>query len=355
MWIRRCPLTWLALLAALLGGAGGGVGCSRSKLITITTDPPGAMLRIDKVDRGRAPITQEFAFASDRDYHVVHALSKGYVEQTYMITSEESKPKITIKLQPVERDLTFRTNVPASFSVDGRRVTVDPVTFYEAKKIAMGIDPKTNIWKTHTIVAEAPGYQRAQQTVSWLDQTNQYDLTLRPLEKDVSVTTSPPGAQVFIDDKLVGTTADNAPAVAERVTFEVNENNQFVSHKLRAVKPGYDPVERDLNWDDGAKEYHVELAPKSKTIRLASDPPGATFKLDNKDLSADSSGAVSTTLQFIPDDKGELPLFTGWATKSGDKDYRPTLFTVGWDDGQKDYTVKLKEVPTRQVPLLTAT
>lgn len=355
MRIRRLPAIVFGLLAAIIAG-GGGAGCAQTKAIEIATNPPGATLTIDRTNRVRAPVRQEFGFTSDRDFHTVTAERQGYKDKTITIDKYEKQSRIVIKLDPLERDLVFTTNVPANFSIDGQRVTREPTTFFEAKNVKLGIDPKTNVWTEHTVIADAPGYQRAVQKVSWLDQVNQFPMTLRPLEKDVKVTTSPPGAQVYIDDKLVGTTAESAPAVAERVTFEMDDKGQFETHKLRAAKPGYDPVEIDISWDDGAKEYHVELVAKTKTVKIASEPPGAAIKLDGKDLTTDASGvATSEKLPFVPDDKGQLPTFSGVATKSGDRDYQPTPFTIGWDNGQTMYTVKLKEIPTRPLPMLTAT
>src|SRR4051794_36167433 len=118
MWIRRCPLTWFALLAALLGGAGGGVGCSQPKTITIGTTPPGATLIIDGVESGRAPITREFGFTSNHDVHRISAKRIGYKDRTITIDEDERRNRIVIDLEPNERDLTFHTNVPAQISID---------------------------------------------------------------------------------------------------------------------------------------------------------------------------------------------------------------------------------------------
>jgi hypothetical protein len=353
MLIRRWPAVMLALFAGTLIVSGGGAGCTQSRIFTISTRPPGANVIVDKVDRGRAPVSVELAFASDKDFHVVIARRPGFEEQTRLITADEKKAYFVIDLEPLKRDVAFRMNVPAHISIDGNRVTGAPTMFYEAKRLSMGIDTKTNSWQSHTIVAEAPGFQTAKQTVSWLDQQNYYDLTLLPLAKDISITASPSGAEVYVDDKLIGTAVPDKPLVVRDLTFQMLDNNQVETHKLRVIKPGYEPFEMDLAWDT-TKEYGVELSPRKKAIRLTSDPPGATFQLDGQDLSTDSSGAATVEREFIPNDKGDLPTFTGMATRTGDKDYKPTPFSIGWDEGRKEYTVKLTEVPTRNVPLLTA-
>src|SRR5688500_11398143 len=63
-----CHLTlrWLALLLVVCPSllAGGG-GCARALVVTITADPPDALIRVDNRDRGRGPLTETFTFNGD--------------------------------------------------------------------------------------------------------------------------------------------------------------------------------------------------------------------------------------------------------------------------------------------------
>src|SRR5690348_17250546 len=153
MLIRRWPAVMLALLAGVLV-VSGGAGCSQSRIFTISTRPPGAEVTVDSVDRGRAPITVEIAFLHADDIHHASAKRQGFEENTILITPDESKRHLMIDLEPLKRDVTFRTNVPAYISIDGKRVTKEPVTSYEARRMAMGIDTKTNVWNKHVVIAE---------------------------------------------------------------------------------------------------------------------------------------------------------------------------------------------------------
>ena len=74
-------MRWVAIcLLALL------TGCSTTREITISAQPPDAGLTVDGVDRGRGPLIEKFTFNSSDDVHHVTATRLGYAPQTVDLT-----------------------------------------------------------------------------------------------------------------------------------------------------------------------------------------------------------------------------------------------------------------------------
>jgi TolB protein len=134
------------------------------------------------------------------------------------------------------------------------------------------------------------------------------------------------------------------------------QTDEVIPQKLRVVKPGYDPIETTIGWEDGKTDYKVDLTAKTKIVRFITDPPGAIVTIDGKALDRDRNGSPSTTLQFPPlNERGELKTYTAVISKkTADSEWEPQKMTVAWDSGRPDYSVALKEILTRPVQMLTA-
>src|SRR5205823_5813653 len=132
--------------------------------------------------------------------------------------------------------------------------------------------------------------------------------------------------------------------------------DEVIPQKLRVVKPGYDPIETTIGWEDGKTDYKVDLTAKTKTVRILTDPPGATVTLDGKPLEHDRTGAATATLQFPPiNERGDLKTYTvNMSKKTADSEWEPQQLKIAWDSGRADYSVALKEILTRPVQLLSA-
>jgi Tol biopolymer transport system component len=109
-----------------------------------------------------------------------------------------------------------------------------------------------------------------------------------------------------------------------------------------------------IGWDEGKSDYHIDLAAKTKTVRFITNPPGATVTIDGKPIEKDKTGAPSATLQFPPvNEKGELKTYQAVISKKpAESEWHDTKMTIGWDHGRQDYSVALKEILTKPVPLL---
>jgi hypothetical protein len=339
--------TTLAL--AFLTLAALSTGCARSRTILITTQPPDAAISVGGVERGR--LVQSFQFSSPGQSHRVVASRPGYKDEEAFVTLDlPAEPRLAIKLRPLTRRVTLNVSpVPAVVSVDGKPLSADPVS-QATPELEFTLDGKNN-WTTHTVTAERRGWQPATQRVTFSDKPPPVELKLEPLKKDLNIRTNPSGAQVFVDGQTLGA----SPIKFAGFAFPVDpDTGDFLPHKVRVTRPGYDDVELTISWDEGRTDYVIDLTAKSKAVRIVTDPPGATVKIDGVELARDAAGASAARLQFPPvDDAGNLKRYTGSVTKApGDRIWEPADVEIAWDGGRKDYSVALKEVKTRTVPLV---
>jgi len=337
--MRWSAILWMALLA----------GCATTRQITISAKPDDAAINIDGTDRGRGPITEKFTFHGSDDVHHVTASRLGYTPQVVDLTRKFDKSDLFLELQPRTREILLHvTPVPAAISIDGKPQGDGPVADLSLS-LPFTVD-QNNQWTQHVIAATRPGYQSAEQVVKWDDSTNQYVLTLEFMRKDLEISTDPPGASVSINGRAAG----KGPLVVKSVAFPVDRTGKFIPQKITTSKPGYDPIETNISWDNGRRNYEVSLIPKTKLVRITSGPPNADVKIDGQVLERDQSGASFAKLTFPPtDDQGTLKTYNVLITKkTAETEWIPEELTIAWDNGKEDYSVILSEVKTRPVTLL---
>jgi hypothetical protein len=328
-------------------------GCATNRTITISTRPDDALLRIDGIDRGHGPITQQFSFSGDTDTHSVTASRLGFKDETKEITRDYTADTLDIEMKPQTRKINLSIfPVPANVSIDGVPITTEPVSTI-SRELPFTVDSK-GAWIGHTVTVERFGFEPKIVQVAWTDHDPDYVINLDRLRKDLSITTTPIGANIYLDGQFLGTTGTTPLRDPAREFYVDPDTNQWISQHLRATKAGYDPVEKPISWDNGDSDYHLDLLPKTKSIRILTDPPGAIVTLDGKTLPQDASGmSYVDKLEFPPDEKGQLRDYSGIASKkTADSEWEPLPFTINWDDGRTEYPIKLKEILTRPVALL---
>lgn len=333
-----------ALLALL-------TGCQTTRVVNISTQPPDAMIKINGVDQGRAPLDAQVVFKDANDVHVVTASRRGYKDASVQLTRDDKRENVAIELSPLTRVVYLTVEpVNAIIKIDGEAVSRDRVSVW-SRELPFTVDERNN-WTSYTVTAERPGYQTASTTVSWPDRSQYYTLRLEPLRKDLNITSNPSGASVYLDESMVGTTTLLVPDRA----FPVNiDNDQFIPQTLRLEKPGYDPVELEIAWDDGRRDYHVDFQVKTKQVRVMTEPEGAAVVIDG--VEPDREGPmVVYTLEFPPlNEQGDLRKYSAVVAKEpGETEWEPATLEIAWDGGKNDYHVRLKEILTRPVPLTEA-
>jgi formylglycine-generating enzyme required for sulfatase activity len=107
--------------------------------------------------------------------------------------------------------------------------------------------------------------------VAGLDQEQSLTINLDPAWADVHFATRPPGADVFINEEILGQTP---------VTAEVLEGSQTVRIKLNGYKVWQDDIRviagNTMNLDD------IELVPADAVVFLVSNPPRANTTVDGE-------------------------------------------------------------------------
>lgn len=327
------------------------VGCVTTRRLTITSKPADAMIKVDGVDVGKAPVLHEFAFKDDKEIHRVSAVKLGFKEQTFNLTRDFDKETLTIDLKPQTKRINISVSpVPAVVSINGKPASTEAQAAI-SQELEFTVDPNGR-WNTYTISAERTGFLPAQALVRFEDRDPVYVLQLEPMRKEVAINTIPTGADVSIDGEMIG----KSPVRRADVPFEYDTTKeQFVARKIKLAKPGYDPYETEIGWDDGKTDYTLNLMAKQKTIRVNSDPSGAVVMLEGKELPREANGASTIKLEFPPtNDKGELRTYKLIVTKKTDQsEWYPQEILVGWDNGKSDYSVNLREIKTMPVNLLT--
>ncbi|MGB7157699.1 MAG: PEGA domain-containing protein [Tepidisphaeraceae bacterium] len=334
-----------ALFALLL------VGCAQTRTFTITTRPPDATIAIDNVERGQGQVTVPVVFKDKNDTHTVTVTRLGYKDQELPLTRSFDRDLVEIELRPQTRRIMFTVSpAPATLKLDGKPLTREAVSTHTSEvEFAVNAQDK---WIPHKVLAERPNYAPAELTVSWLDSKTTYPLKLEPLKKNLAITSEPSGAIVFINDEQLGPT----PLSLQGHAFPVDPaTNEFIPQKLKLTKAGYPDVETTIGWEEGKTDYPIDLSALQKSVRIVSDPPGATISIDGKPLEKAADGASVAKLQFPPiNEKGELRTYTATANlKTATSEWEPKNVAIGWEEGKSEYAVKLKEIITRPVPLLS--
>ncbi len=339
--MNRLSLGIILLFLATLAG-----GCARKNL-TLTTAPPDALLRIDGEDVGPGPIARQFKFTRRQPTHTISASRKGFKDQTVELTRDFLGDSLRIDLKPESRRITIQVApVQAIIKIDAEEISRTPTALI-SRQIEFGVDAQ-NRWKPHVVTAERPGFKMARAVVSFDDPSPTVLLQLEPMRKSFTVSTDPSGAEVFLDDRSLGT----SPVKVENEPFPVRlDNNESIPRTLRVIKPGYPEVRRQIAWDEGQSHYTVSLSVRTKDVRILTDPPRATVAIDEAQVRTDEDGHVVATLEFPPiAPTGELKTYTAAISKKTDStEWEPKAMVIGWDDGQSEYSVKLREVLTRTV------
>lgn len=338
--------------ALLLSCCFGGFGCHTVRNITITTRPPDASIKVDGVDRGKGQVTEQLVWQFPEDTRVVSVSRLGYKEQSIPLKRDHSGDTLHVDLKPLTRRVTITVSpAPARLFIDGQPVSGEPMDTL-TRELEFTVDARNN-WTTHTIAAERKGFERAERIISWQDKDQNYAIRLEPQKKNLTITTTPPGAQVFLEGEPLGV----SPVTVNSRPFPVDlATGEALPQKLRVVKPGYDAIEAPIGWDEGKTDYPIDLAAKTKTVRIITDPPGAVVQVDGKTIERNPQGIAQATLQFPPvNDKGDLRTYTATVSKkTADSEWEPAKLPIAWSGGQTDYTVSLKEIKTRPVALVNA-
>ncbi len=326
-------------------------GCATTRTVNLSTKPADATLYIEGIQRGRGPITETFTFDDARLPKRIRANRQGFDEADFQLYANDPRKNIVLELKHPHHAVNVIVGpVAGVVKMDGQPLKPDPVNAVTSD-VEFSQDSK-GFWIPHTITVERTNFRTAQQQISYYDLSTTYNLTLDPLRKDLTIATEPKGASVYLN----GVSYGPSPVSLKDIEFPVDPaTNNFVPKKLKVIRAGYDPIEGDISWDDGQTNYDINFVPRTKTVRIRTEPPDSVVKIEGKEIKPGADGVVTLPLPFPPtNNEGELRSYTAVAMRKPDGEWQPGTVKISWDGGKADYTIALKEIMTRKMPLITA-
>ena len=370
-------------------------GCGQSRTFTIYSKPADAKLVINGVERGPGPITQRFDFGSGGAARVT-ATKEGFRTTTKRLTANTRHDTVVIELPALGPKVVVSIEPAAMVRVNGQLVRPTPIREHE-----FTLEPD----KTYTITAEQTGFTREVRTITSKDRKGYYSIVLNPegrgedgglvqvprpppervaqsqpiapapatrpapvvvrsdppvvpqprpqppappqsLRRDIVIRAEPAaaGAEIYIGGEKWG---DREVRLTNH-EFKRDPSGKPVPQPISAVAPDFEGGKATMRWEDNKPTYVISLGRRRKEVRIATDPPGATVTLNGKVLQKDRNGVSFDTVYFPPEDPPQRPTtVSGTVTAADPSAFEPAPLAIRWDDGRKDYSVKLE--PSRYV------
>ena len=333
-------------------------GCANERTILITSNPPGARVRIDGIDqRGTTPMHHSFTFGDNTRYDV-QALLPGYDPARQLLDDGWPTDELKFNLSQKARVIEIQVEPPASLTVDGQPVTEGVVGKF-SKEFRFPARPDGTL-QEHTVVAQRPHYQTHTERIVYTS-PGFITIPLKPQPKNLIIRTTPPGAEVLLDDKPKGATGPGGLPIYNQ-TFDINPDPNPAADTWRPKwieirKDGYATRRERIGWDDGKTDYAFDLTPLSKTVRITATTQPFEVTIDgNKYPSGRDGVATIPKLEFNPAPGTEGPRVyeATVASSAARDDWKPAKLTIGYEEGRQDYHAALREVLGRTVRLITA-
>jgi hypothetical protein len=210
----------------------------------VTTDPPGAAVRVDGAERGASPVRVENLTAATE--HVVEAtLSGRNAARAVYTVLPDSMLSVSLRLASGTTRLVVTTDPPgAALALDGQQRGTTPLQQLE---VPLG---------RHTFAAQLAGYVVTDTTLEVGPATGQVHVMLRPEPPGVLVVQGDHPAQIYLDGVLVRENVQNSGPQSVRPG----------THHVRVVLVSGEVVEESV--PVGAEERVVFDFSSKSTMRL---------------------------------------------------------------------------------------
>ncbi len=149
------------------------------------------------------------------------------------------------------------------------------------------------------------------------DLANQLEGTyLRQWMGNLSITSEPGGAEIYLEDKFIGFTEGKKPLMVNNLLEG--------SYHLKLIRGGYDDWEGDIAVQSKMERtVKVSLIAKPGSMNIYSEPAGARVFLDNNPI-----GETPMSLKTVAEGEHEIRLvkenFQEWTQKVAVRSFRPT-------------------------------
>lgn len=227
--------------------------------LIVETDPPGATVSIEGVERGAAPFGDEFMVGR---YVVDARLDDYYHISRELVQLTEKGARVSLKMVPAFGTLKVESRPSeADVLINDKSVGKTPFADERFKSGQYRIEVRKGQYKTQSRDIQVSDGKIVSEVFE-----------LKADFGNLEVRSEPSGAMVWVDGKEVGRT----PQLVKKLTTG--------DHSVRVVLDFYEPwtavvaVEGEVTSTNTAK-----LKPDFGAIRLTTDPAGATVSLDGKD------------------------------------------------------------------------
>ncbi len=230
-----------------------------STRLDVTSQPPGAAVRVDHKERGVTPLSLTDL---EPGQHLIQVLKPNFRDGFDSVALETGVSRtVDFKLEP-ETGILLLTTTP-----DGCEVSL--------KGIALGTTPlliTTLESGTHRLSIASPGYQAKEVEVTLEGRTPlKQDVSLMSDSGTIAVTSDPAGAEVLIN----GISRGKAPCRVDRIPGG--------SVTLEVKADGFQPHTRDVSLAAGeVQTVEVQLKPLPGTLRVVSIPENGRVYIDDE-------------------------------------------------------------------------
>ena len=261
---RAEPLAWLTLPRVLLAAVGLAAAGAlwfvfTAKSVRFETTPESAAVDVDAV----LALQLADVHLLRRGTYRVRAAAPGYAPQTARIRiGGQRSQTVPLALAKLPGQVAFDIEPPgAAVALAGAEAPLGTAPL----EVELPAGP-------HTAHVSHPRYQTATVAYDVVGKGQRQTVTaaLAPNWADIAIPTDPPGAAVAVDGADVGLrTPGPVPILAGE-------------RRIRVALPGYEPWVDILHVVAGRTQRLplVRLKPAAASVRIASDPPGATITID---------------------------------------------------------------------------
>ncbi|WP_231759596.1 SUMF1/EgtB/PvdO family nonheme iron enzyme [Microbulbifer elongatus] len=216
----------------------------------------------------------------------------GYVSQSGEVevsSDRNSRHAVTLQRLPGHLQVVTEPNVPVRILVNGAEVDSD-------NGLAADIPAGR---KRITVLTERYLPFSKEVEIEGLDNTQTLNASLRPAWANVHITSNPAGATVSVEGKVLGTTP---------LTAELVQGDRLVDISLPQHKTVQVPVPVTAGVDQTLQT--VDLAAADGTLRVVSNPPGASVTVDGE-----YRGQTPMDLELASNSRHQLRFFMdGYST-----------------------------------------
>jgi len=271
-------------------------------LLLIHTQPAGADIQINGVDRGTGPLLVTDLPLRE---HRVRVSRPNYIAKDVTVTLTDRVPvKLEVDLTPDYGSLVIRSTPPgARIQLDGVSHGATPATL---ERVATGS-------AVLQLALEGHAPFREQVRVS-AGERQTLDAVLQPIPATLQVVTVPEAARVYVDNQFRG----NAPVRLDDLPPE--------TYRVRVELEAFDPMARDVTL--GLADSRVEefrLVSNSGSLDITTEPALVTVFVDGTEMGTtpvqdnrtDRVSSESLRIDRIPTGERELQLVrSGYRTRT---------------------------------------